>query len=413
VLGVMATVRLITGDTLAGFLAAVVVMLSAEFTYFSHLGNLDTPVTFWFVWTAFFTVCALQGGKWRYFVLLGLFAGMVVCTKDPSIGHLAGLGVFVFAAAVYYHYKQRGRVVDIYKATIEARLWISLACFAAVFVVMNNVLTDWAAFSTRMQHWVGVKHEYVGSAGQQWRLVKSAVACIRKDCGIWMFIAIICSFFYCLIRHPVKCLWAVGPFVMFHIMITIQALQVQPRYHLPSLTSLAILFGIAASDLLRSRRGMMIVRAAPLVFVIVLAGMYAVSIDAEMLCESRYKAEKWVRENFDPKRDSFTFVSPSISMPRSVHDGFRVRYSFSNMTTEKSIAHKPRLIALSDDWYNDRLHFDRQFRKKLLGGELGYRKIAEFPAKYIIPGEGPFAVATIMTYKRHLSPKIVFMERVD
>lgn len=414
VLGVFATTRLLTRSSLAGFLAAMVLMFSAEFTYFSHLGNLDTPVTFWFVWTGYLAVRALQTGRFKYFGLLGLFAAMVVCTKDPSVGHLAGLVAFTVAAAGYHYYRRRAKLADVCKVAIEPRLWLALGCFAVVFIVMNNVITDWAAFSARIQHWAGVKKSYVGSAGQQWQLIRRAVNCIRFDSGLWMFIALICSLVYCLIRYPAKALWAIAPFVMFHLTVTTHALQVQPRYHLPSLAYLAVMFGIAAGDLLRAKRIPLPLRAGPIFVVLVLAAMYAVSIDAEMINESRYRAEQWVRQNLDKYHDTITFISPSTYMPRSEYAGYRVNYSFSDMTTQDDLAGRPKLIGLSDMWYADPLHFDQTFRKKLLKEELGYRKLAEFGARFTVPGKGPFAAATIKTRRyRVLSPRIVFMERVD
>ncbi len=414
VLGVFATTRLLTQDSLAGFLAAMVLMLSGEFTYFSHLGNLDTPVTFWFIWTAYSTVRALQTGRFKYFVLMGLFAGMVVCTKDASAGHLAALAIFTTAAAAYHYYQQRERLADVRKVAVEPRLWLAMGCFMVVFAVMNNVITDWAAFTARVQHWVTAKESYIGPAGQQWRLICEAVNCVRFSCGFWMFIAMIASFVYCLIRHPVKAFWAVGPFVMFHIAITTNALLVRPRYHLPSLACLAAIFGIAASDLLRTKHIAAIFRVAPLVIVLGLAGMYAAAVDAEMMSDSRYSAEQWIRENLDKDRDTITFISPILYMPRSENEGYKVIERVSKMTTRKVLADRPKLIGLSNKWYEDRFHFDQQFKKELLNEELGYRRVAEFTPRFTIPGKGPFGVATMMTHGlRIVSPKIIFMERID
>jgi len=415
VLGVFATTRLLCRDTLAALLAAMVLMFSAEFTYFAHLGNLDVPVTFWFIWTAYWVVRAMQSGKMRYFVLTGLFAGMVVCTKDPSIGHVGGLAVFLVGAALWHRYKNRRSWLDIIKVIIEGRLWVALACFALVFLLMNNVLTDYEAFSGRMQHWLGVKKDYKGSPGQQWRLVKSALRCIRYDCGVWMFWGIIASLAYCLWKHRLMVLWALAPFVLFHLAITTGALQVQARYHIPSLTSLVVLAGIAGSALLRVERITVFIRAVPLVLLFGMEAMFAISVDFEMATDSRYRAEAWIRENLDKKKDTITFISPPVSMPRSRNEGYRVRYTHKvRGTTEKSLQHKPKLIALSNSWYLDRIHFDQRFRAKLLKGKLGYKKIAEFGPRFRPPNAGIFTIATWATHKRRtVSPKIVFMERVD
>ena len=72
-------------------------------------------------------------------------------------------------------------------------------------------------------------------------------------------------------------------------------------------------------------------------------------------------------------------------MPRSAGEGFNIRYSFENMTTAKSLQNRPKLIALADMWYMDPIHFDQDFRQKLLAGQLGYQKIAEFGPKFTPP----------------------------
>jgi len=429
VLGVFATTRLVCRDSLAGFLAAMVLMFSAEFTYFSHLGNLDTPVTFWFIWTAYWLVRALQSGRYRYFILAGIFAGLVVCTKDPSFGHLAGPGIFVAGAAIHHYYKKHPSLAGIARVFIEPRLWAAALCFGIVVVIMNNVITDYAAFITRVRHWTAVKLDYIGEPGHQWRLLLKAFKCIRDDCGLWMSGALSSSLLYCAWKHRIKLLWAVGPFIMFHLLITIGALQVQPRYHLPSLAFLAIMFGSAGSDLLKAKRIPAMVRTLPLAVLLVLAAMYAIAVDAEMVGGSRERAEKWIRENLNKRTESITFISPSIYMPRARNEGYRVNYTHNaDMTTAASLKGSPKLIALADKWYLDSIHFDQDFRKKLLGEKLGYRKIAEFGPRFVPPGtpnakkcvwgappaKGIFHIATYSTRPRRvLSPTIVFMERTE
>ena len=85
------------------------------------------------------------------------------------------------------------------------------------------------------------------------------------------------------------------------------------------------------------------------------------------------------------------------------------------MTTEQSIRHQPKYLALAAKWYRDRRVFDQTFRKKLLKEKLGYRKIAEFGPKFLPPGaRGVFYIASMNTRVRSiLSPRVVVMERVD
>ena len=229
-------------------------------------------------------------------------------------------------------------------------------------------------------------------------------------------------------RYAVLAAWAALPFLMFHLTITTSALQVQARYHLPSLTSLALAAGVAGSALLRSRRPAWPLRAAPVVAVFFLAGMYAVAIDAELLSSPQERAEAWIRQNLDKHRD-IAFISPPTYMPRSSREGYNIVYTHRNMTTKDSLYKLDRsgrrikdkqgnevqwpLIALSDKWYTDGLHFDKEFRASLFAGELGYNVVAEFGPRYTpFAAKGIFHAATWQTHKRRvLSPTIVIMSK--
>ncbi|MFH1616262.1 MAG: glycosyltransferase family 39 protein [Planctomycetota bacterium] len=412
VVGVFAATRLLCRDSLVGFLAAMVLMLSAEFTYFSHLGNLDTPVTFWFIWTAYWLVKGMQKPLLRYFVLAGIFAGLVVCTKDASYGHLAGVGLFTIGTAACYYWRKYHSAAGLARVLLDQRLWAGAICFAIVFLIMNNVLTDYAAFTARVRHWMSIKYDYFNP---QLMLFVRAVGCVLQDCGLAMFVALMLSLLYCAWKYPTRALWAVSAFLAFHIIVTIGALQVQPRYHLPSLTVLGAVFGLAGRDLLEAKRIPAVLRYLPLVVVVILAGMFSAAIDAEMVNESRYRAEAWIRDNVNKQTDVITFISPRTYMPRSANEGYKVRYAHKwRGTTAESIKDRPKLIAMSDMWYLDPIHFDQEFREKLLAEKMGYRMIAEFGPRFTPPAKSIFSPALyLMRVRKVLSPEIVFMERVD
>jgi hypothetical protein len=415
ILGIFATTRLLTRDSIVGLLAALVMAFSPIFNYFAHLGNLDIPVTFWFIWTGYWVVRALQSGRVLHFFLMGIFAGFVICTKDPSAGHLAGYALFMLAVIAMARYRRDKSFKQLALVFVEGRLWLALGAFLFVFLLMNNVLTDFTAFWARVQHWMAVKEDYSGSAGKQWRLFLSAIYCIRECCGVWMFGAIGISLLYCMWRYPLYAFWSVAAFVMFHLTITMGAYQVQPRYHLPSLACLSVVIGLASRDLLCAKSIPALLRVLPLVVFLGLEAVFAIGVSAEMAGESRIRAEGWIRDNLDKQKDSITFISPPSYMPRSQHEGFRIRYTHDiKITTEKSIQHHPKYLALAAKWYRDRLHFDQKFRKKLLKEEMGYQKIADFGPKFLPPGSrGIFYVASLYTRARSvLSPRVIIMERI-
>jgi len=416
VLGVYATILLICRDSLAAFLGAAALMLSPEFTFFSHLGNLDIPALFWFSWSAFFAVMALQNGKMVYYGLLGLFAGITVCTKDHTAGHIAGLAVFILFMVGIRYLKGNDPVKGDKRILFDPHLWTALAGFAAVFLLLNNVLTDYPAFKIRLDHWLSVKNAYEGPPGQQWRLIGDAFNCLRQDLGLWMFIVLIVSMGYCAVKYPIIFLWGVTPFVVYHLIVTTSALQVQPRYHLASIVCMTAVIGKGGSDWLRTRKIPMSVRTVLLISVFTLQGIMAIAVPVEMNNDSRYRAEAWIRNNLDRQKHTLTFLSPSIYMPRCDQDGFNVVYQLRRSekywTDETVLANEPEIIAISETWYTDTLFFDQNFRKKLLGGELGYDRIAEFGSLQNFPSKNLFRIAGLTVRPGHqISPRIIVMQR--
>ena len=91
VLAVFFTSRLLFEDYLGAFLAGLALALSQLFVFYSHVGNVDVPCVFWFVWGVYWGLKAVYIGRWRHFVLMGLCFSLSICTKDAMVGYVAGM----------------------------------------------------------------------------------------------------------------------------------------------------------------------------------------------------------------------------------------------------------------------------------------------------------------------------------
>ena len=89
----------------AGLIAALLLAISPLHVYFSRLIRTDVEMGFFSLLCIWFCLGVVKEGRWRDYILAGVFAGVAFCTKYP-----AAMAVLVIALAHFYRTKRDGLV---------------------------------------------------------------------------------------------------------------------------------------------------------------------------------------------------------------------------------------------------------------------------------------------------------------
>jgi hypothetical protein len=110
---------------------------------------------------------------------------------------------------------------------------------------------------------------------------------------------------------------------------------------------------------------------------------YAVSIDLELIYDSRYEAETWFRDNVTPASSVGAFSNPQY-LPR-VHELGYATYPV-RMDPEAFTRNQPEYLILTSYNYEDYDASQRACMDDLVAGELGYNVLVEFRGRFLGAG---------------------------
>lgn len=93
-----------------GYLTAFAMAIFPYHVWNSHFALVDVPMTFWFVWSVYFSSLILKTGQKKFYMLAGIFAGLSASTKYnggyavlvivlASIMYMYSTGIIVFSVA--------------------------------------------------------------------------------------------------------------------------------------------------------------------------------------------------------------------------------------------------------------------------------------------------------------------------
>ncbi len=397
VMAVFLTARLLFGDILSAFLPSLALACSHIFVFYSHLGNLDVPCTFWIAWSIYWAVKAAYLGRWHHYILLGVFCACAVCTKDPAAGFVVGIGFSVWLGLVGKARDEGRSYRDGIFAVFTVKVLAAILALVLVFALLNGIFTSPRAFLQRMGHWIGGPGttEYTGGYRGQWPLLVEAFYKLWYSVGWPFLLAIILSLVYSIYRIRWKTGFAILPLLCFYLVVVMRVHQVQSRYLIPGLTGLVLLLGISAGDFLRWSKVSRVIRVVLVGTIYGLSFLYCMGGNLEMAEDSRIQVEKWFEQNVS-RRSPIVAVCPVTYAPRLHMLGFRCDFRWSPMPTTEQVLYKepiPEYLIMSEKWYTDSRVCDQKFVRKVFKEELGYKKMEQFSNKYLYPKKTLFGVA--------------------
>jgi hypothetical protein len=174
-----------------------------------------------------------------------------------------------------------------------------------------------------------------------------------------------------------------------------------------------MLIGKGCSDLLAAKKIPKIIAIAVIILLFAPSILYCVALDAELLTDSRYRAEKWFVENVD-KNAHIATLSGIDRAPRLHMHGFsrfEKRWEKPNQTIRLlTKPPAPQYIIMTEPAYK-RASFDPNFTKAIFDGSLGYSKVAHFDNLFLYPKRNILGLAGWpMKKQTYLSPEITVLK---
>jgi len=414
-LGIWAAARAFGADDLASGLATVAFLTGAAFSYFAHLGNVDVPSVCWFAWSLYAFALLLRTGAMRYAVLLGLFGGLAICTKDAIGGMYPGMAVVLVFSETLKRRLRNPLGRSLIGAVLQVKWLVGLAAFVVPYLLLYGVFSDPQAYLTRMNYWLNPAVEtlhakqlrYDGQFELLWACVRYAAGAV----GWPMLVAMLIGCVYTMRSHRRLALALLVPVLGYYVIVICQINFVYSRFLFPPLVMMSILLGIMLSDLVHAARWSPLFRYAPVWLVFLPTFGSAWALDAEMITDSRYQAEAWFRENV-PLSASVGAFSKAQYLPR-LHEMGYTTYPVEMVPTSFDRP-QPEFLVLTEYNYEDYEDHRRACMQDLLGDRLGYERVAYFERSILGVGRSWLGLAGWgAPIPGKISPTLIVLQRSD
>lgn len=354
----------------AGWLAAAVAAFDLSLTYYAHTSNLDVPYLFWATMALLELVRALVRQEPRRFKSFAALAVLSVATKDQAyalfVVSVPALLVawFGFSSEARRHFKEHAGAI--LRAAVLA---------VGVLLVADGVVFNPTGFRERLRFLSGPASQdfaqYSGDWDGRGRVLRATLnhylhvtpTLLAGLVGIGVVLWLLSK------RREKPDTWVAGwvpllAALSFTLAFNCVARRVEHRFVLPQGVLLTVYGGIALDALLRLERlWLRAVSAAAAVVGLGQAAFLALAVDAALLRDPRYAAERWMREHVRrddrietyglnvylprfPPEARVTRVGPEPATGRNPMPGFQeVQDAFGNV-----LARGPRFVVLCEGW---------------------------------------------------------------
>jgi hypothetical protein len=358
---------------------------------------------FWFTTALAFYLRALDTGALRDVLLFSACAAMSICTKDQAYGLFLSMPLVLAFR---------------WQSIADRRLWLGGAVAAAVFIAVQNLPLNAHGFVEHLRDITGPGRNYrmfSPTAAGQWGLFAMSADIDIRSWGWPLFIASIAGFAMAMrdaqLRARALAL-ALVPVAYYAGFIAV-VLYDYDRYLLPVCAVQALFAGLALSRLTEARPAAWLrgIAAVGLAY----SFLYAATVDALMIRDTRYDAEDWLRAHAGADRLVAT-AFPDVVNPRTggfravdIHSAEDLRrwqpdYFVVNVDYARALKpHRPE-AALVDGLHDGTLGYRRAYR---------HRSYA--PWSWLPGGHpdlvGPRLDTNPVSFLRDLSPTIEIYER--
>lgn len=415
-LGLWAAARRLTGDDLAALLAAFAWMIGAAYTYFAHLGNVDIPSVCWFTWSLYFFTRLLRSRRWGDALLLGLFGSAAIGTKDALAGMYPGMALVLLVSEARHRLEHTRPAPAVLGAIFQPRWFLGLAAFVLPYLFLYGVFSapgGFDAYLDRLRYWLdpgfGSLHARQHRYSSQLHLLLATIHYAAGAVGWPMLAAMAASVWYTLRAHRNTALIMLVPALGYYLIVIAQIDFVYSRFLFAPMAAVCVLVGLAAAAMWRKTNWPGTVRIGVSGVVLLLSLGYAVAINAEMVTDSRYRAEKWFNDNVPRSENVGAFSNPQY-LPRLPESGYAT-YQVE-MARESFDRPQPEYLILTSYNYEDFNEAQQACMRELLGARLGYTPVVAFGGRYLGASSSWLSLAGWGTpTPGKISPRITILRR--
>jgi 4-amino-4-deoxy-L-arabinose transferase-like glycosyltransferase len=294
---------------LSGSFAALAMALAAPFVYYAKTANLEVPLLFWFLLSCFFFFRLDARGALRDYLGFTLAVVFAMCTKDQAFAFY----ILPLAAFALLRVRREGSLV---RVLLDRRILVSLLAGILSFLALHNVVFNYRGFLHHFEEILWARGHYSlfeGTPVHQVAMLRQTLRHLGFALG-WPLAAagglgLLVALREEKLRRPT--LWILLFASSYYLFFIVPVLSTWLRYALPLAALLSLFAGLFCSRLWsRGLWGRAVVGIALLYSL-----GRALSVDALLLRDTRYEAERWLREHAS-EGDVVGYTGPEYYLPR-------------------------------------------------------------------------------------------------
>jgi hypothetical protein len=403
-------------DRRSALFTVLITICIVPMVYYAKMGNLDVPYVFWVSVSLLFYVRILKRHRLLDYGLFAAAAAAAVCSKDQAYGLYALAPLPILVSLCRHAYRERGPMRGIARALVDRRMILAAVTAALLFGVFEEVFFNPERFKVHIQLLRGPMSEnyqdYEDSAEGHQQLLSLFVKQIAFVLD--PLLALVCAAgigvtawrFAARKANEEDTLLACVFFLLVSYYVTFLNLILfsYDRYLLPVAVILAFFGGRALGLLTRPEARWLRLRWAAVAAGFAYALLYAASVDARLLADSRYYVEAWVAKNAPPDA-TIAAIGRKKHIPR-----------FPWLPWEKVLRTKTRVIQLQQPQLltvnvSDLRHPEEiEIYQRLTHGDLGYRLVLLHQGR---PLFDLLNIEGMGSSQRFINPVMAVFKRID
>lgn len=403
-----------------GLFAAAILVCVAPYVYYAKMGNLDAPYIFWFAFSLLFYVRILKHHRARDYALFALMAAAAVCTKDQAYG-LYGLAPLpILWSLARREHPGRSLLAGIGRSLIDRRFLLAAAAATAGFLILQMIPWNLVRFTRHVQLLVGPMSDnyqaYQNTPeghGQLLALFLRQIAfCLNPALAAIATAGTAWTLWRGFRRPGGDEPFLIGSLVFlvvsYYVTFLSQILFSFDRYILPIALLLAFPAARLLAELTAPGGRFVPLRRIVVAGLFAYSFLYAASVDARMLVDSRYGVEAYVRQHAG-RPGSAAAIGRRKHVPRFRFVDWEKALRRDGRWFERWLQReRPEYLAINVS--DLRREEEIRLYQRLARGEMGYRLVR------LQRGEPLFDLLDLQgsgTSQRFINPEIALFERVD